>query len=97
MRKKVHQKRLIMKFATVEMMSWPVNFSVKIEENVIQSKTATVENYAGDFFRLIESNPNTEFCDFCIGHFIRTAFNSHMKSNIHLAQRYKNCFKYYSP
>ena len=47
--------------------------------------TATVENYAGYFFKLIDAESSTKFCDISNRCFSRTAFYRHKKSKVHLA------------
>ena len=48
----------------------------------------TVVVWAGEFFRLIEVNANTEFC-LCKKHFNRTVYYRPIKPTIHLDTIYK--------
>ena len=51
--------------------------------------TTTVEVYAGDFCRLFEAKPNTNFCDVCNKRLNRTSHYRHVQSFTHPTTLYR--------
>ena len=64
---------------------WANELLKKKFENNIEKIATAVEIYAGNFFKVIETKPNTNFFDVSNGHFHEISDYKHLKRNKYLA------------